>query len=163
MGLKSILLALAHFVVVLAVSSACTGHEGAPSHSPVPTPLPAVSVGAQCSDIIYNMMDCVPYLSSGSSLVEPKSACCSGAKSVLDVNGECICVAIEKSSALGIQLNMTRVQGLPLVCGIGEYPLENCGSTYFFSDYKHTLLSKVIVCLLHMLSSLEMTFFFSPP
>ncbi|KAK4747329.1 hypothetical protein SAY87_026366 [Trapa incisa] len=79
-----------------------------------------------CSNIIYNMMDCIPYLSNGSPSTDPDPTCCSGANTVLDFNGECVCVAIQKSSILGIQLNITRVWSLPSICGMKDYSLKNC-------------------------------------
>lgn len=113
---------------IFAILAVISSHEVSSSDMPVPAPAPAPR--ASCEDVIYNMMDCVTYISAGASSDRPTETCCSGVKSVLDFDGACICVAIKSSSRLGIQLNMTRVQQLPSLCKLKPYPLEKCGSEF---------------------------------
>ncbi|KAK4791745.1 hypothetical protein SAY86_032158 [Trapa natans] len=113
---------LSIFTAILALSST---YRVSSLDTPAPAPGPAA--GASCEDVIYDMMDCVTYISEGSSSKLPSTSCCSGVKSVMDFSGKCICVAIESSAQLGIQLNMTRVEELPSLCKLKPYPLGECG------------------------------------
>ncbi|XP_021603803.1 non-specific lipid transfer protein GPI-anchored 4-like [Manihot esculenta] len=79
----------------------------------------------ECNTVLYDMVDCVPYLSvGGKNTLDP--SCCGGFRSVVAVNPMCICEGLENSAKLGIELNMTRAALLPSACGIVVPPISNC-------------------------------------
>lgn len=96
-----------------------------------PTPAPS-SKPTDCSIIIYNMANCMPFLSKGGKDTKPDSSCCTGFKSVLKVNAECICEALKSSASLGLDLNMTKAVTLPSACGVSATapPISKCGSEF---------------------------------
>ncbi|KAK8646872.1 hypothetical protein V6N13_120640 [Hibiscus sabdariffa] len=58
---------------------------------------PAFSPSESCSTIIYDMIDCIPFLSGDDTEEKPTLACCSGFKIVVEINDECICEAFKSS------------------------------------------------------------------
>ncbi|KAF2299638.1 hypothetical protein GH714_002118 [Hevea brasiliensis] len=94
-----------------------------------PSPLsllpPAPSTEDDCTTVIYDMIDCVPYLSVGSNdKLDP--LCCEGLKTVIAINPKCICEGLKSSAQLGIVVNMTRAALLPSDCGVHAPPISDC-------------------------------------
>ncbi|KAL3735185.1 hypothetical protein ACJRO7_024339 [Eucalyptus globulus] len=86
---------------------------------------------SSCSQIIYGMIDCISFLSVGGVALKPSASCCSGLKSVLKADADCICQAIREAPQMGIALNMTRAAELPFECGVSHFSVSKiCG----FSD-----------------------------
>ncbi|KAK9110643.1 hypothetical protein Sjap_018703 [Stephania japonica] len=91
-------------------------------------PAAAPSPSADCTAIVYDMIDCLSYIEAGSDEAKPSAECCIGVKSVLRTEAECLCTALNGAIELGIQLDVTRALGLPLHCGQTTPPdLNNCG------------------------------------
>ncbi|XP_043691552.1 non-specific lipid transfer protein GPI-anchored 31-like [Telopea speciosissima] len=87
------------------------------------TPAPAVD----CTTVVLNMADCLSYVSNGSTETKPQGTCCSGLKTVLKINAECLCEAFKNSAQFGIALNMTKALNLPSACGVSTPPISKCG------------------------------------
>ncbi|KAH0989278.1 hypothetical protein GBA52_000761 [Prunus armeniaca] len=82
----------------------------------------------ECSDIIFGMADCVPFMTDGSKDTRPDGSCCPGLEMVLKASDDCICEAIESCTDLGIPLNMTKAMTLPAACGISApNSFSQCG------------------------------------
>ncbi|BBH03268.1 Bifunctional inhibitor/lipid-transfer protein/seed storage 2S albumin superfamily protein [Prunus dulcis] len=82
----------------------------------------------ECSDIIFGMADCVPFMTDGSKDMRPDGSCCPGLEMVLKASDDCICEAIESCTDLGIPLNMTKTMTLPAACGISApNSFSQCG------------------------------------
>nr|XP_043620944.1 non-specific lipid transfer protein GPI-anchored 31-like [Erigeron canadensis] len=90
-------------------------------HSGAPAP------AADCSTVILNMADCLSFVTAGSTVVKPEGTCCSGLKSVLKTDAECLCEAFKNSAQLGIQLNVTKAMSLPSACKVKAPSVSNCG------------------------------------
>ncbi|KAK2996144.1 hypothetical protein RJ639_036015 [Escallonia herrerae] len=106
-------------VFVLAIW-ALTSVESASHHG---APAPAVD----CSTVILNMADCLSFVTNDSTLKKPQGACCSGLKTVLKTNAECLCEAFKNSAQLGVTLNVTKALTLPTVCHLSAPSVSNCG------------------------------------
>lgn len=89
---------------------------------------PSMAPSTDCSVLVYDMSDCVSFLSDGSTDTEPDHPCCSGLETVIETDADCVCEAFMMSSQMGIQLNMTRALALPGACGVSGPPLDNCHS-----------------------------------
>ncbi|KAF8024829.1 hypothetical protein BT93_F1862 [Corymbia citriodora subsp. variegata] len=76
---------------------------------------------SSCYQIIYSMIDCVSFLSAGSAISKASASCCSGFKSVLKADADCMCQAIREATQMGMKLNMTRVAELPSDCGVSHF------------------------------------------
>lgn len=96
--------------------------ENAPAMAPSST---------DCSVIVYDMADCLSFLSAGSADTTPDHSCCTGYETVVAANPDCVCEAFTLSNELGIQLNMSRALALPAACGVSApLPLDNCDGEY---------------------------------
>ncbi|KAJ0238271.1 Non-specific lipid transfer protein GPI-anchored 31 [Hirschfeldia incana] len=95
---------------------------GASRHH-TPAPAPAVD----CSMLILNMADCLSFVSAGGTETKPASSCCSGLKTVLKTDAECLCEAFKSSASLGVTLNMTKATTLPTACKLHAPSIAACG------------------------------------
>ncbi|XP_057975238.1 non-specific lipid transfer protein GPI-anchored 11-like [Malania oleifera] len=86
---------------------------------------PALAPATDCSNLILDMADCIPYLSNGSKQTEPNGSCCSGLKLVLKTDADCLSEAIKNSAQLGIELNISKALTLPPACGVSA-PVKTC-------------------------------------
>ncbi|CAH2070566.1 unnamed protein product [Thlaspi arvense] len=119
-------LLLSVFVLLLSSSSLVAPiHARNKSPTPVATPAPGPS-NSDCSTVIYDMMDCLSYLTPGSNDTTPTKACCVGIESVLKYNPTCICVGLASSKNMGIALNNTRALAIPTTCKI-PIAAPHCG------------------------------------
>ncbi|XP_027112884.1 non-specific lipid transfer protein GPI-anchored 31 [Coffea arabica] len=96
------------------VESAGSGHTA---------PAPAVD----CSSLVLNMADCLSFVTSGSTVKKPEGTCCSGLKTVLKTDAECLCEAFKNSAQLGVTLNVTKALTLPSACHVSAPSVSNCG------------------------------------
>ncbi|XP_042492685.1 non-specific lipid transfer protein GPI-anchored 11-like [Macadamia integrifolia] len=102
-------------LVMCAVAAVDSKHAHAPA--------PAVD----CSSLIVNMADCLSFVSNGSKEKKPQSTCCSGLKTVLKTDAECLCEAFKSSAQYGVEINMTKALTLPSACRVSTPPVSNCG------------------------------------
>ncbi|KAI3465084.1 hypothetical protein Pfo_021747, partial [Paulownia fortunei] len=110
-------------LAIWAVVVVSSGAQSAPSQPPAEGP---GGPEADCSTLIYNMMDCMSFLGNGGDETTPDRSCCSGFKTVLKANADCICYALSSSASLGLDINMTRAEALPSDCGVSAPPISNC-------------------------------------
>ncbi|KAF8106032.1 hypothetical protein N665_0148s0020 [Sinapis alba] len=89
--------------------------HSAMSPSPVATLAPGPS-NSDCSSVIYDMMDCLSYLTPGSNDTIPTKVCCGGILSVLQYNPNCVCVGLASTKDMGIEINTTRAHSMPTTC-----------------------------------------------
>ncbi|KAF2600074.1 hypothetical protein F2Q68_00009951 [Brassica cretica] len=101
--------------------------QPANSPSPVASPAPGPS-NSDCSSIIYDMMDCLSYLTPGSNDTTPTKVCCGGILSVLQYNPKCICVGLESSKTMGFAVNNTRARAMPTTCKL-PIVAPHCGES----------------------------------
>ncbi|KAL0335139.1 UNVERIFIED_CONTAM: Non-specific lipid-transfer protein-like protein [Sesamum radiatum] len=106
------------FCMFLAFSAAA--FVSAAGHS---APAPAVD----CSSLVLNMADCLSYVTAGSTSKKPEGTCCSGLKTVLKTDAECLCEAFKNSAQLGVTLNVSKALGLPAACHVSAPSISNCG------------------------------------
>ncbi|XP_047315124.1 non-specific lipid transfer protein GPI-anchored 11-like [Impatiens glandulifera] len=81
---------------------------------------------SDCTNLVLEMADCLSYVSTGSTDKKPQGTCCSGIKTVLKNNAQCICFAFRNSAQFGVTLNVTKAMTLPDVCRLSHPPLTNC-------------------------------------
>lgn len=100
-------------MVLLAVSSGATHQAPAPS--------------VDCSTLVLKMADCLSYVTNGSTVTKPEGTCCSGLKTVLKSDAECLCETFKSSAQFGVVLNVTKAFALPSACGVSAPSVTNCG------------------------------------
>ncbi|KAL4304147.1 hypothetical protein GQ457_10G019510 [Hibiscus cannabinus] len=118
----SVSLTLTLSILSIWAVDAADHHPGVAAPSPSSSSTPTVD----CSSLILNMADCLPYVSSGSQVSKPEGTCCSGLKTVIKTNGECLCEAFKSSASLGLTLNLTRASTLPDACKIPVSSFPKC-------------------------------------
>ncbi|RAL49472.1 hypothetical protein DM860_012905 [Cuscuta australis] len=101
------------FLAIWAATADSAGHQAA---------APAVD----CNSVVLNLADCLPFVTSGSTAEEPEGRCCSGLKTVLKSNAECLCEGFEKSAQLGMVLNVSRAMSLPAACRLSAPSATAC-------------------------------------
>lgn len=89
---------------------------------------PSTTPASDCYAIVYDVLDCIPYLSAGSEQTKVDALCCSSFETVLEISRECICVALKGSRELGLTLNIARAIALPSACGSSVLPFNDCDS-----------------------------------
>ncbi|KAL9394395.1 hypothetical protein Peur_013680 [Populus x canadensis] len=109
-------------LATLAVLANSAHHESSPRKSPAPSP------SADCTDVAFDMLDCITYLSDGSEAAKPTASCCAGFEAVLSLDAECLCFALKHSADFGVALNLTRAAALSSKCGVSAPPLSKCGT-----------------------------------
>ncbi|XP_057493576.1 non-specific lipid transfer protein GPI-anchored 31-like [Actinidia eriantha] len=87
------------------------------------SPAPA----ADCSTVVLSMADCLTYVTGGSGVTKPEGNCCSGLKTVLKSNPQCLCETFKNSAQFGITLNVTKALSLPAACHVSSPSVSNCG------------------------------------
>ncbi|KAK9166799.1 hypothetical protein Scep_001990 [Stephania cephalantha] len=110
-------------VVLCVLVVSFRGFSGVESASHQHAPAPSVD----CTTLIYSMADCLSFVTNGSEVKKPEGGCCSGLKTVLKTDAECLCEAFKSSSQLGVVLNVTKAAGLPAACGVKAPSITNCG------------------------------------
>uniref|UniRef100_A0A7C9DV01 Bifunctional inhibitor/plant lipid transfer protein/seed storage helical domain-containing protein n=2 Tax=Opuntia streptacantha TaxID=393608 RepID=A0A7C9DV01_OPUST len=80
-----------------------------------------------CTSVVLSMADCLSYVTNGSTVNIPEGNCCSGLKSVLKTNPDCLCEAFKSSSQFGVVLNVTKALALPQACHVHAPSSDNCG------------------------------------
>ncbi|KAL9413840.1 hypothetical protein AB3S75_042350 [Citrus x aurantiifolia] len=113
----------ANLVFLLVLSIYATNH-GDCAHHHAAVPSPAASV--DCSTLVLNMADCLSFVQAGSTVTKPQGSCCSGLKTVLKADAECLCEAFRRSASLGVTLNVTKAQTLPSLCKVSAPSTTNC-------------------------------------
>ncbi|KAL9357412.1 hypothetical protein Peur_050665 [Populus x canadensis] len=108
-------------LATLAVLANSAHHESSPRKSPAPSP------SADCTDVAFDMLDCITYLSDGSEAAKPTASCCAGFEAVLSLDAECLCFALKHSADFGVAVNLTRAAALSSKCGVSAPPLSKCG------------------------------------
>ncbi|CAF2267584.1 non-specific lipid-transfer protein-like protein At2g13820 [Brassica rapa] len=106
-------------ILLLSSSFAPIHARNKPQPAKSPSPVAALAPGpsnSDCSSIIYDMMDCLSYLTPGSNDTKPTKVCCGGILSVLQYNPKCICVGLESSKTMGFAVNNTRARAMPTTC-----------------------------------------------
>ncbi|KAJ8770619.1 hypothetical protein K2173_021266 [Erythroxylum novogranatense] len=96
------------------------GSCGSPSHG-------GAGTGAECTNLVLSMADCLTYVMNGSTTTKPEKTCCSGLKTVLDTDAECLCEAFKNSAQFGVALNVSKALTLPAACKLHAPPASKCG------------------------------------
>ncbi|CAL4914664.1 unnamed protein product [Urochloa decumbens] len=110
--------AVACLLLALAATAA-----GAGSHSPAPAPAPSVN----CISAASSLIDCMGYVSPGTTEKSPSRACCGEVKTAVANPAvvDCLC-KLAGSKDTGIPIDMKRVLALPGACGASNFVFGKC-------------------------------------
>ncbi|PUZ40880.1 hypothetical protein GQ55_9G457600 [Panicum hallii var. hallii] len=108
--------AVACLLLALAASAA-----GAGSHSPAPAP------AVDCLAAASSLLDCMGYVSPGSTEKTPSKACCGEVKTAVanPTTVSCLCT-LAGSKDLPVPIDMKRVFALPGACGASNAAFSKC-------------------------------------
>ncbi|CAI0452276.1 unnamed protein product [Linum tenue] len=130
--------AAAAFLVIISAVSAQTMSPGpAPYYSPTaPSMSPPSSSGGggvapapavDCMTQLFNLSDCLSYVTTGSNLTKPDKPCCPELAGLVDSNPICLCTLLTlNASDYGFDIDRTRAFGLPSVCSVSTPPVSLC-------------------------------------
>ncbi|KAK7843584.1 non-specific lipid-transfer protein-like protein [Quercus suber] len=86
---------------------------------------PSESPYAGCSDLIWDLVDCMSYLSDESEVTKPGPDCCTAFELTMNTGASCIIQAIKIAPSYDINLNVTRVLMMSEVCRDVSLPPES--------------------------------------
>lgn len=72
------------------------------------------------------MVDCLSFVKAGGTAKKPEGTCCSGLKTVLKTDADCLCEVFKNSAQLGVTLNVTKALTLPAACRLSAPSVGNC-------------------------------------
>nr|WBK62785.1 LTP2 [Colobanthus quitensis] len=100
------------------------------AQSPFPAPVGAPGPATlDCMTPLYNMTDCLSYVTKGSNSTKPDKPCCPELAGLLDSNPICLCELLGSSSKdLPIELDYNRALMLPKMCKLETPPLSLCAA-----------------------------------
>ncbi|KAK9069535.1 hypothetical protein SSX86_011481 [Deinandra increscens subsp. villosa] len=110
-------------ILILCISAVVMNVRLVDSAHHTGAPAPA----ADCSSVILNLADCLSFVTAGSTVKKPEGTCCSGLKTVLKTDAQCLCEGFKNSAQLGISLNVSKALTLPAACHINAPSATNCG------------------------------------
>ncbi|GAB4838328.1 Non-specific lipid transfer protein GPI-anchored 31 [Ancistrocladus abbreviatus] len=87
----------------------------------------AAAPAVDCSSLVLSMADCLTFVSNGSTVTKPEGSCCSGLKTVLRTDAECLCEAFKSSAQFGVVLNVSKALSLPSACHVTAPSASKCG------------------------------------
>ncbi|XP_021892773.1 non-specific lipid-transfer protein-like protein At5g64080 [Carica papaya] len=108
------------FLSLLSIWAIDAAHH---SHTAAPSP------SVDCTSLIFNLVDCLSFVQNGSTVSKPQGSCCSGLKTILKTDAECLCEGFKNSASFGVALNMTKALTLPAACKLSAPSVSNCGVT----------------------------------
>ncbi|KAG6651990.1 hypothetical protein I3843_06G145200 [Carya illinoinensis] len=111
-------LSLSLVLCVLAIWAVNFANGGSSDNAPAPS--------VDCSSLILNMADCLPFVTAGSNTTKPEGNCCAGLKTVIKADADCLCEAFKNSASLGVVLNVTKAMSLPAACNVSDSAISNC-------------------------------------
>ncbi|KZT76525.1 non-specific lipid-transfer protein-like protein-like [Dorcoceras hygrometricum] len=86
---------------------------------------------ADCTNLVLELADCLPFVVEGSKVTNPQGDCCPELKNVLNTNAECLCEAFKNSVQLGVKMNVTRAMTLPAACRVSSsFSDANCSCKF---------------------------------
>ncbi|KAF6134291.1 hypothetical protein GIB67_021888 [Kingdonia uniflora] len=102
-----------------------SGHHHQHNDTISPTPL---SSGGDCSTIVMDMASCLTFVGNDSIVSEPDADCCTGLKSVIKTNADCVCESFTTAAQMGIGIDLAKAAALPSQCGVSLPPsVGTCG------------------------------------
>ncbi|XP_052187962.1 non-specific lipid transfer protein GPI-anchored 5-like [Diospyros lotus] len=82
---------------------------------------------SSCTTVLISLSPCLDYVTGNSST--PSSGCCTQLETVVGSQPQCLCVVINNSSSLGININRTQALELPKACNVETPPVGRCNAT----------------------------------
>ncbi|KAG6524165.1 non-specific lipid transfer protein GPI-anchored 31-like [Zingiber officinale] len=87
-------------------------------------PVAAPSPSLDCSSEVINLIDCLSFVSNGSTAAKPDAQCCSGLRKVIKEAASCLCYLSSQGQAFNV--NVTKALTLPSACGVSTPSASNC-------------------------------------
>ncbi|KAM7255788.1 hypothetical protein ACFE04_011529 [Oxalis oulophora] len=99
---------------------------GGPSMSYGPTVAEAPE--DPCMTSLFNMSDCLSYVSNGSTTTKPDKACCPELAGLVESNPICLCKLLGNKEDIGISIDVKRALNLPKACGVTTPSVSLCSA-----------------------------------
>ncbi|KAL9274164.1 Non-specific lipid transfer protein GPI-anchored 31-like protein [Drosera capensis] len=88
-------------------------HTSQSARSPSPAPS-----SSDCSGLVKQASDCVPYINNGSTVATPSNQCCSELRGLVNSEGVCLCTFFLLPQNFGTGFDANRVLNLSTACGL---------------------------------------------
>lgn len=118
--------------VIVAVILVATTITGADAQSPMAAPAYAPAPTLDCMTALYNMSDCLSYVTSGSNLTKPDTPCCGELAGLVESYPVCLCQLLGNPGATGLDIDLKKALRLPNVCGVSTPSVSLCSGSFLF-------------------------------
>ncbi|KAL9275885.1 Non-specific lipid transfer protein GPI-anchored 31-like protein [Drosera capensis] len=108
-------MSITRLIITIFVLTTLT-HTSQSARSPSPASSPASS--SDCSTLVKQAADCVPYINNGSTVATPSNQCCSELRGLVNSEGVCLCEFFLLPQNFGTGFDANRVLNLSAACGL---------------------------------------------
>ncbi|KAE8724876.1 Non-specific lipid transfer protein GPI-anchored 2 [Hibiscus syriacus] len=110
-----------HIVAAILVIAFCSA-KLTWAQAPAPTPTP------DCMTNLFNLSDCLSYVTAGSNLTKPDKPCCPELAGLVESSPQCLCYLLDKNktASYGFNIDMDRALKLPNVCHVSTPSVSLC-------------------------------------
>jgi hypothetical protein len=120
-------------MVVVAVALAFGMTAAAAAQGPAAAPGPAPGISDECLNSVFNMSDCLTYVTAGSTTRHPDKACCPELAGLLESHPVCLCQLLAGGAeSYGVSVDYKRALALPGICRLTAPPVSACAGTVIF-------------------------------
>ncbi|GAB2233988.1 hypothetical protein Droror1_Dr00003221 [Drosera rotundifolia] len=108
-------MSLTRLIITIFILTTLT-HTSQSARAPSPASSPGSS--SDCSTLVKQAADCVPYINSGSTVATPSNQCCSELRGLVNSEGFCLCEFFLLPQDFGTGFDANRVLNLSTACGL---------------------------------------------
>ncbi|TYH36568.1 hypothetical protein ES332_D13G273800v1 [Gossypium tomentosum] len=100
---------------------------GSVAYGPSPS---AMAPTPDCMTNLFNLSDCLGYVTAGSNLTKPDKPCCPELAGLVESSPQCLCLLLDKNatSSYGVDIDIDRALKLPNVCHVKTPPVSLCST-----------------------------------
>ncbi|XP_062186603.1 non-specific lipid transfer protein GPI-anchored 2-like [Phragmites australis] len=99
----------------------------AAAQGPAAAPGPAPGISPECMNAVFNMSDCLTYVTAGSTARQPDKPCCPELAGLLESHPVCLCQLLAGGAeSYGVSVDYKRALALPGICRLNAPPVGAC-------------------------------------
>ncbi|KAM7497033.1 hypothetical protein LguiA_021447 [Lonicera macranthoides] len=102
----------------------------APTYAPTYAPSYPLAPGPalDCVTALYNLTDCLSFVTAGSNLTKPDPPCCGELAGLVESTPVCLCQLLGNPGATGLDIDLKKALTLPNVCGVSTPSVTLCSA-----------------------------------
>ncbi|GLJ50050.1 hypothetical protein SUGI_1064530 [Cryptomeria japonica] len=89
---------------------------------------PAPSPTSDCLSYITTLAPCLKFVTTPTNQTKPDKDCCTALSTVVSTKVTCLCLLLDPSNSLGLQINITQALALPAACNVKTPSVSQCNA-----------------------------------